>query len=597
MSRAVRRLVLTGLIFLLLIGVTAFAPTAAFAESLAEKEPNNFLHTAAAIKVNAQVTGALSSSSDDDWYRFTLPSSGKVNITFKHGAVNSLSIFWGVDLYWYDPGSGEKTLLTEIDSAGSKPSITGSSVGLPSGTYYLFVNAGERHSSIPYTIVASFTAASTWEKEYNNSLQTATTAKVNTAYSGSLMRSSDDDWYRFTVSSAGKVNITFRHGAVNLAGTCWKIGLYRYNPVSGARMLLTQIDSAGGDLSLTSSSVGLPAGTYYVMVDVGGLYSGITYTVTASFTASSQWERESNDSLQTANAIKLDTACYGSLMRSADSDWYRLTLSSPRVISMGFTHKAIDSKDKYWSINLYSYNTVTGKRSESPVLHMESSGNTTSVRSGSRNLPEGTYYVNVNRYNHSSVAYSLTISWLLDQPSVNAVSASYDSIKLSWPAVSGAAGYEVYRSLSKTGTYAKLTTTTARSYQNTGLITGVTYYYKVRAYRTSGDRAVYSAYSPIVSAQPTLPAPSGFSAARASKSSIRLSWAAVPGASGHEVFRYHSSTGTYQMIAKVGSSVIGYVDIGLIRYKVYSYKVRAYRMIGQTLVYGPFSPVKSAKPY
>jgi len=69
---------------------------------------------------------------------------------------------------------------------------------------------------------------------------------------------------------------------------------------------------------------------------------------------------------------------------------------------------------------------------------------------------------------------------------------SSNSIKLTWSGVSGANGYELYSSTSSSGTYKLLTKTTSTYYTNSGLITGKTYYYKIKVYRTIGKTSIYS---------------------------------------------------------------------------------------------------------
>lgn len=75
------------------------------------------------------------------------------------------------------------------------------------------------------------------------------------------------------------------------------------------------------------------------------------------------------------------------------------------------------------------------------------------------------------------------------------------SIKLSWSIVIGASGYEIYRSTLSDGTYSLVNTTTSLSYINTGLISGRTYYYKIRAYRMVGTTKVYSGYTTVAYAK------------------------------------------------------------------------------------------------
>ncbi len=175
-----------------------------------------------------------------------------------------------------------------------------------------------------------------------------------------------------------------------------------------------------------------------------------------------------------------------------------------------------------------------------------------------------------------------------------ASSSAYNSIKIAWSAVAGASGYSVYRASSSTGTYALVTSTTATSYLNTGLSTGASYYYKVRAYRSVGGVKVYGAYSAAAQAKPALAIPASVRAVRASSSSIKVTWGKVAGASGYELWRSASSTGTYALVRTTSS--LYFTNTSLSAGKWYYYKARAYRVFSGKKVYGPFSGITSAKP-
>ena len=92
-------------------------------------------------------------------------------------------------------------------------------------------------------------------------------------------------------------------------------------------------------------------------------------------------------------------------------------------------------------------------------------------------------------------------------PTVINATPLYNSINISWSAVAGANGYEVYKATSSSAAYALLSRTTAISYNNTGITNNNDYYYKVRAYRMAGTVKVYSGYSSIVSAKLLLSVP------------------------------------------------------------------------------------------
>ena len=77
------------------------------------------------------------------------------------------------------------------------------------------------------------------------------------------------------------------------------------------------------------------------------------------------------------------------------------------------------------------------------------------------------------------------------------VTPKVDAVSLKWSPLAGASGFEILRSTSQTGTYARVASVSAAAttYTNTGLPTGTTYYYKVRAYvLKSGSTTRYCGY-------------------------------------------------------------------------------------------------------
>jgi uncharacterized repeat protein (TIGR02543 family) len=193
---------------------------------------------------------------------------------------------------------------------------------------------------------------------------------------------------------------------------------------------------------------------------------------------------------------------------------------------------------------------------------------------------------------------TLYAKWIIDKPSIptlgKAVSSSYNSINVSWAAVTGASGYEIYRATSSTGTYSLVTTTAATSYNNTALAAGNTYYYKVRAYRLVGTTKVYGNFTTVLSAKPVPSVPVNFTAVSSSSTSIKLTWSGVTGASRYEIYRSKYSTGSYSLVTT--GAATSYNNTSLVAGTTYYYKVRAYRLIGTTKVYGNFTKVLSVKP-
>jgi len=217
-----------------------------------------------------------------------------------------------------------------------------------------------------------------------------------------------------------------------------------------------------------------------------------------------------------------------------------------------------------------------------------------------------TYYYKVKARNTTKVptVYSAFSSVIAAKPvlvlgvptNLSVSTPTATSIKLSWTSVSGANGYEVFRSLSATGTYTWLANAFTNSYTNSGLTTGTTYYYKVKARSTTQVPTIYSVYSSVIAAKPVLVlgVPTNLSVSTPTATSIKLSWTNVSGANGYEVFRSLSATGTYTWLANAFTN--SYTNSGLTTGTTYYYKVKARNTTKVPTVYSAYTSVISAKP-
>ena len=148
------------------------------------------------------------------------------------------------------------------------------------------------------------------------------------------------------------------------------------------------------------------------------------------------------------------------------------------------------------------------------------------------------------------------------------------STTLSWTAVSGASGYEIYRSTSKNGLYTRVKYQSAVTYKNTGLSAGSRYYYKIRAYKTINKTKVYGAYSKIISAMTLPKAPKV--TLTTSTGAITATWTQVSGSKGYELYMATSKNGAYTRIKNANATTLSYKKSGLSTGKAYYFKVRSY---------------------
>lgn len=186
----------------------------------------------------------------------------------------------------------------------------------------------------------------------------------------------------------------------------------------------------------------------------------------------------------------------------------------------------------------------------------------------------------------------------LGKTTVSKVSSTgYNKLKISWSAAEHADGYNVYRAASAKGNYKLMKTIgsgTTLSYTDGNLITGKTYYYKIRPFQMIDGTRKYGTYSSYKSGKPVPAVPS--LTVKAGNQQVALKWKKVAGASGYQVYRANSKSGKYTLAAtiKKGSSV-SYTNKNLKAEKTYYYKVRAYRTVNNKKVYGSYSAVKVAK--
>ncbi len=177
---------------------------------------------------------------------------------------------------------------------------------------------------------------------------------------------------------------------------------------------------------------------------------------------------------------------------------------------------------------------------------------------------------------------------------VQALPTSTTSITITWDAVSGASGYQVWRGTSATGSFTALGSYTTTSKVSTGLTAGTTYYYKVRAYKLVNGTKYFGSYSSVVSSPTKVAKTANVKAVSASGTSIKVTWDTVQGATGYQVWRGESATGSFTALGSYTTN--SKVSTGLTPNKTYYYKVRAFNEVNGTRYYGAYSDIVSANP-
>lgn len=213
-----------------------------------------------------------------------------------------------------------------------------------------------------------------------------------------------------------------------------------------------------------------------------------------------------------------------------------------------------------------------------------------------RGIKAGTAVITAKNENGLSAECKVTVAAVkVAAASIKASATDYNAAKLSWKKPAGTTGTELYRSTSKSGTYKKIAATTGTSYRDKGLDTGKRVYYKARVYTEVNGTKYYSAYSNIVSVKPTLAKVQGVKA-NPSYNKVKITYKRTDGANGYVIYRAARKNGKYKKLATVkGNKKRSYTNKKLKTGKRYYYKVRAYRNVGKTKVYGSYSRIVKAK--
>lgn len=366
-----------------------------------EKEVNGKTTTATQISTNQDYYGAINSGNDVDWYKFTTQSDGKISISFSHDILASTNTYWEVYVYNIDGVTGIEGSSSVYWSVPGNENITTCEIGVPAGTYYIKIEpySSSRRDSSTYTMKVNYQSSNQYEKEINGKASTANTIQVNADYYGAIISGSDADWFKFTTPSEGKITVSFAHDVISSTNTYWKMYMYRDDGVTGIEGSSSVYWSIPGNQNMTTSEIGLPAGTYYIKIVPysSSRRDGSTYTLNVNFEQTDKYEKEINGKPSSANKIGLMSNYYGAINSSSDVDWYKFDINNKSEITVVFSHGKNDSSNTYWEIYSYKSDGVTILKDYCKV-----SGNQ-DVNYVLGELSPGTYYIKIVPYSSSRV--------------------------------------------------------------------------------------------------------------------------------------------------------------------------------------------------
>ncbi len=224
------------------------------------------MDNATPISFGSSYSGTITDSDCDHYYKFTLSSSGRIDLRFS-GDIGSAYLYVysaDGDLIWNDDdaiaGSNQAT-LNYTDT-----------LDLASGTYYFHVH--ERYSGCTgnYSFTMNYTDAKESFKDIyggaDNFIEYANDISFNQKYNGQIAIGDKDDYYAFTLSSSGRINLQF-------SGNIGSAYLYIYS--ADGDLIWNDDDAIAGSNQATlnyKDTLDLASGTYYFHVHER--YSGCT---------------------------------------------------------------------------------------------------------------------------------------------------------------------------------------------------------------------------------------------------------------------------------------------------------------------------------
>ena len=356
-----------------------------------ENESNNTAKTATAISTNSTITGNLSSSNDEDWFKITIPKDGVISIEFKHENLFDDRYYWAIALFHSDATTRISDGNTVYVVKGNKDR-TLPEFGVSAGTYYIQIQDRDAFSSTNYSFQVTYVENANYEKENNNSAKKANPINLNTEYRGAINQDEDVDWFKVIATHDGVISVDFKHENLFDDQYYWAIELFHSDGT-------TQISNSNvryvikGNEDRVLPEFGVPAGTYYIKI-----YSELddcntsTYAFTVTHKTSDSYEKETNNSSKKATAIDITKKYYGAINASDDVDWYKIVFKNDIIFLLSFDHEKIDSESTYWYLEFFKSDGTTYVNNENVRYYIKGNAN--------RTLPEisvtaGTYYIKI----------------------------------------------------------------------------------------------------------------------------------------------------------------------------------------------------------
>ena len=321
--------------------------------------------TAETINVNTPVTDKT--GENIKYYSFTATEDGYFVVSVRHMDISETGRWYMVlqnkdRNYTYESKYGESILSQKW------PCIKGK-------TYYIDLSNSYAAANQTYELLVTQTAEANWEREENDTQESATSLSCDVPMSGNAEKDRSD-WFKLEApATAGYIIFTLVHPDIAETGS-WTMTIQdasgtKYGDYSGS--------------SITSIKYGFQPGTaLYVKITANYGSDCQLYTLKAAFTPAETFESEPNNNATEADNIAYNTDYYGILSSaSKDTDYYQFTNPSAGKVTFRFGPVDISNAGT-WQITLVN---AAGK--EVSLMSTKTTQDVTAL------LKKGTYYLKV----------------------------------------------------------------------------------------------------------------------------------------------------------------------------------------------------------
>ena len=225
--------------------------------------------------------------------------------------------------------------------------------------------------------------------------------------------------YTFSIESRGAIKYAFTHEIDEEKICLWYITLYEeYLPDGSGKTVdyraLNRISYESVGVGVQSTVIGVLPGNYRVEVECISGYTEQKYQLAIGFAETAFCEAEPNNSVTRYNELLLNRTFNGTASvfpnGESDEDWYLFRVPESGYTVLYFEHEIDEAGSKEniaWRVRLTDAN---GEEYFYTTAKMEK----TMINSGVMGLAPGVYFITVSSHIHSSIEYSLNVSFTPD---------------------------------------------------------------------------------------------------------------------------------------------------------------------------------------